>query len=115
MSDLKPDLELSTKKSLHRPIVITVDGKNYASKPIVKSLFDKIVKLQLKGEAGDVEAPYEQVALVFGVPKKVLYDLDMRDLSMITALLTDTLLKSENYRTEQEKNVEGPGGKSSAS
>lgn len=109
------DLTLSTKKSLHRPIVITVDGKNYTSKPIVKSLFDEIVKLQLKGEAGDVEAPYEQVKLVFGVPKKILYELDMRDLSMITALLTDTLLKSENYRTEQEKKDEGPGDISSVS
>jgi len=113
VTDQVTDLKLSTKKSLHRPLVIDVDGVTYTSKPIVKSVFDKMADLQELGEAGDKDAPYEQIKLIFGVPKKILYDLDMRDISVISALVTDTLLKSENYRTETEKKTDGPGEKSS--
>ena len=113
MTDQIVDLKISTKKGLHRPLRIEIDGKFYTSTPIVKSVFDKMAKLQEAGEGGDTDAPYEQIKLIFGVPKKILYDMDMRDISVISDLVTNTLMKSENYRTETEKKTDGPGEKNS--
>lgn len=107
------DLVLSSTKSLHRPLKIEVEGKIYTSTVLSKALFDTLTKLQEKGEAGDSDAPYEQIKLVFGVPKVHLYKLDMRDINVISELVLDTLMKSENYRTTQEKKVKEPGEKNS--
>jgi len=109
------DLVLSSKKSLHRPLKIKVEGKVYTSTILCKELFDSLTKLQTKAAEGDTDAAYEQIKLVFGVPKSHLYKLDMRDITMISELVGDTLQKSENYRTEQEKKVEGPGNQNSVS
>ena len=108
------DLVLSSTKSLHRPLKIKVEGKVYTSTLLSKHLFNKLQKLQTKSEEGDQDAPYEQIKIVFGVPKTHLYELDMRDINVISELVLDTLLKSERYRTEQEKKVEEPGEKNSA-
>ena len=71
------DLVLSTEKSLHRPITITIDGKEYQSKPFLKPLIDEIIKYQEQGLSGAADAPYEQVHAVFGVDKKILYKIDI--------------------------------------
>lgn len=109
------DLVLSSEKSLHRPLKIKVEGKVYTSTTLCKELFDSLTKLQTKAAGGDSDAAYEQIKLVFGVPKSQLYKLDMRDITLISELVGDALLKSEDYRTEQEKKVEGPGEKNSVS
>lgn len=109
------DLVLSSTKSLHRPLKIKVEGKVYTSTLLSKHLFNKLQKLQTKAEEGEGDAPYEQIRIVFGVPKAHLYELDMRDIAVISELVLDTLMKSEKYRTEQEKKVEGPGEKNSSS
>lgn len=107
------DLVLSSTKSLHRPLKIKVEGKVYSSTLLSKHLFNKLQILQAKAEDGDSDAAYEQIKLVFGVPKTHLYKLDMRDINVISELVLDTLMKSERYRTEQEKKTEGPGEKNS--
>jgi hypothetical protein len=107
------DLVLSSTKSLHRPLKIEVEGKIYTSTLLSKHLFNKLQILQTKAEDGDSDAAYEQIKLVFGVPKTHLYKLDMRDINVISELVLDTLMKSERYRTEQEKKLEGPGEKNS--
>lgn len=109
------DLVLSSKKSLHRPLKIKVEGKVYTSTILCRELFESLRKLQTKAAGGDSDAAYEQIRLVFGVPKSYLYKLDMRDITLISELVGDTIEKSENYRTDQEKKVDGPGEKNSVS
>lgn len=109
------DLDISSEKSLHRPLKIRVEGKVYTSVVLSKKLFDGLAKLQDEAAKGNQDAPYEQIKRVFGVPKIILYKQDMRDINVISELVTGTILESELYRTDKEKKVEGPGEKSSVS
>ena len=59
----KKILELSTKKSLYKPIVIRVDGKEYGSAMITAELFEKtaadacfLQELRLRSTACDAAA-----------------------------------------------------------
>lgn len=100
------DLTLSTEKSLHRPLVITIDGKEYKLEKIPKSLFDKMIELE---QSGDADAGYKQVEAAFGVSQKVLEKLDSRDVKLITKLLTGALTESEQYLDSVAKKEPGPG------
>lgn len=104
-----PDLVLSTEKSLHRPLVVSVNGKEYVLEKIPKALFDKIVDLEKTGEE---DAGYKQIVAAFGVPMKILADLDSRDVKLIVKLLTGALADSEEYLDKQSKKEPGSGKKS---
>ncbi len=99
-------LTLSTKKSLHKPIEVEVDGKVYSLAKVPKSLFEKVIELEL---TGDPLAGYEQVFTAFGIPKTVLSKLDSRDVKLITGLLTNAILKNEDYLDDAVKNELGLG------
>lgn len=104
-----PDLILSTEKSLHRPITVSVNGKEYVLEKIPKSLFDKIIELE---KSGDEDAGYKQIVAAFGVPMKILADLDSRDVKLIVKLLTGALSESEQYLNAESKKGSGSGKKS---
>lgn len=101
-----PDLVLSTEKSLHKPLEVTINGKMYTLVKIPKSLFDKIIELQL---GGDPAAGYEQVHLAFKIPKATLAKMDSRDVKLITNLLSDALIESDKWLSDAAKNELGPG------
>ena len=100
----KPNkLVLSTKKSIHPPLEIEVDGTTYKNNPFSRSLFEELKKHEKAGKAGDVKALYKQVELIYSIPSKVLDALDARD---IQSLLQFTMAKAfgiESDKSEAEK------------
>ena len=111
----KKILELSTKKSLYKPIVIKVDGKAYESTMITAELFEKISKLDAKAKKGDLTAVAQQLNLVYGIPVAVAKRLDLRDMSFdAIGMVTEAILKPEKIESKQQggsKNGARPGEK----
>ncbi len=111
----KKILELSTKKSLYKPIVIRVDGKEYESAMITTELFEKIAVLDKEAKKGDIKAVAEQLTLIFKVPVSVARKLDLRDMSFdALAMITDAVVNPEKVEKEQQgdsKNGARPGDK----
>lgn len=103
------DLDISAEKSLHRPLKIRVGGKIFESAKLTPELFDTLTVLQLRGEAGDPEAAYQQYDLVFGVKRKDLKGIDLRDVGIISEVVGEALANSKPSRIDPEKKVEGPG------
>jgi len=96
-------LELSTKKSIHPPIEIVVDGKTYLNNPLSRALFDELKKHEKAALGGDVKALYAQVRAIYPIPVTVLNKLDMRD---IRTLLEHTMKETfgmDEKPTETEK------------
>ena len=111
----KKILELSTKKSLYKPLLIKVDGVEYKSGMITADLFETIDKLDKKAKKGDITAIAKQLKLIFGVPMEIAKKVDLRDMSFdALTLLTDAMLKPEKIEKEQQgesKNGTRPGEK----
>jgi len=115
----KKILELSTKKSLYKPIIIRVDGKEYESAMITAELFDKVMKLDKKAKKGDLLMVAKQLELIYGVPIEIGKKLDLRDMGTdAIGMLTEAIIKPEKIEKQQEngdsKNGAGPGEKGSA-
>ena len=95
-------LVLSTKKSLHKPIVIEVDGTDYLNNPLSKDLFDEVRKHEKAALAGDQAALYKQVELLFSVPMEKLNKLDIRDVSTLLRYTMTQVFKA-SPETDKEK------------
>jgi len=95
-------LILSTQKSIHKPIEIEVNGKTYQNNALSKELFDEVKKHEKAALAGDINALYKQVELLFSVPIAVLNKLDVRD---VDSLLDYTMTKifQARAKTDEEK------------
>ena len=107
--------ELSTTKSLHPPIEITIDKKTYKSRLLSKALFDEIRTHEKKAFKGDQAALYKQVQLLYGVPTEVLNKLDIRDIGSLLEYTMAEIYPPEPT-TEKEKagkNASKPGEASS--
>lgn len=81
----KDELVLSTKKSLYKPIEITIDEQVYQSAKITHSVLKELNKLDkevVKGEDSD-EPTYKAIQLIFNVDRKVLEELDNREVGDI--------------------------------
>lgn len=107
---------LSTKKSLFDPFEVEIDGAVYTSRAFNKPLFAELTKLETKAkakattDADKVAAVYDQVGLIFGIPKELAYELDIRDVKEILDKIKasiDNPVKA--VPTEAEKNGSGPG------
>lgn len=113
----KKVLELSTKKSLYKPIIIRVDGKEYESAMITAELFEKISKLDVKARKGDTISLVKQLELVYGVPADIAKKLDLRDLGFdALGMITEAIVQPEKVEAEQHgdlKNGARPGEKGS--
>jgi len=107
---------LSTKKSLHPPIEIKIDGKTYQTRLLSKALFDEMRVYQKSAEKGDEKSLYKQVRLLYNIPLDVLDKLDVRDIS---ALLKHTMTQiispptTTGKKEKAGKNVPKPGEKTS--
>jgi len=114
----KKILELSTKKSLYKPIIIKVDGKEYESAMITAELFEKTAKFDKKAKSGDLTAIAKQLELIFGVPFAIAKKLDLRDMGTdAIGLITEAIVKPEKVEKKQQdgdsKNGARPGEKES--
>ena len=112
----KKILELSTKKSLYKPVIIKVDGKEYESSMITAGLFEKISKLEVKAKKGDFIAIAKQLELVYGIPTSIAKQLDLRDVNFdALGIITEAIVAPERIEAKQDsgesKNGVRPGEK----
>ena len=109
-------LILSTQKSIHKPIEIEIDGKTYRNRPLSRTTFDEVKKHEKAALKGEIEALYEQVHILYGVPMVVLNKLDIRDVNTLLQY-TMTQVQQPIAATEKEiaeKNAPKPGQDKSA-
>jgi len=109
-------LILSTQKSIHKPIEVEIDGKTYQNRPLSRATFDEVKKHEKAALAGDIEALYKQVQILYGVEMDVLNKLDIRD---VNTLLQYTMTQvsqplATTDKEKAEKNVSKPGQDKSA-
>jgi len=107
--------ELSTTKSLHKPIEITIDKKTYKTRLLSKALFDTMRGYEKAAAKGDQTAYYKQVQLLYGVPLEVLNKLDIRDVNSLLQYTMSQIIPSETLTKKEKagKNVSKPGEKTS--
>jgi len=105
---------LSTTKSLHKPIEITIDKKTYKTRLLSKALFDTMRGYEKAAAKGDQTAYYKQVQLLYGVPLDVLNKLDIRDInSLLEYTMSQIIPKTEPKKEKAGKNVPKPGEQTS--
>ena len=95
-------LILSTQKSIHKPIEIEVDGKTYQNRPLSKATFDEVRKHEKAALKGNIEALYNQVNILFGVPMEVLNKLDVRDVNTLLEYTMAQIFQAKP-KTDEEK------------
>ena len=96
-------LELSTKKSIHPPVEVTVDGKTYVNNPLSRALFDELKKHEKAALGGDPKALYAQVRAIYDIPVAILYKLDMRDIRTLLEYTMKETFGEPEEKTEAEK------------
>lgn len=110
------EFELSTKKSLHSPITVKIDGKTYETRLLSKALFDEMRGYEKAAAKGDEKSLFKQVQLLFPIPLDVLNKLDVRDISSLLKHTTTQIISSYSTSAKEEKagkNVLKPGEKTS--
>lgn len=114
--DEKDMLVLSTQKSIHKPIEVEIDGKTYQNRPLSRATFDEVKKHEKSALKGDIEALYNQVQILFGVPMEVLNKLDIRDVNTLLEYAMAQIFQpvTETDKEKAEKNVSKPGQNKSA-
>lgn len=110
-------LELSTKRSIHKPIKVVVDGKTYTNNPLSREMFEEIEKYDKEADEGKLSAIYKQVQLLFPIPSEVLDKLDIRDVNSLLTYATEQILglRPKTEKEKAEKNAPKPGADASAS
>lgn len=113
------DLVLSTKKSLYDPIEIEIDGKKYRSRPLSFGLIEELEKHEEAGKKGDIGALYSQVNVLYGIKKRVLRKLDIRDIQKLVSFMmkkvsqtTEKISRLDKEKVGTEKNELKPGDRS---
>jgi hypothetical protein len=110
-------LVLSTRKSIHKPIEIEIDGKIYANRPLSRATFDEVKKYEKAALEGDLEALYKQIHALFPVEIDTLNKLDIRDVNSLLDYTMARIFKdsAETAKEKAEKNAPKPGPSKSAS
>jgi len=103
-------LKLSTTKSLYKPITIEIDGTVLTAQPITREVLRKMASLEKRIRAGNVEAAYEQIELIFG-KHKVFDKLVLQQVNEIVEYVSTCIFKPERELTAEEKNLKRPGDK----
>ena len=103
--------ELSTEKSLYRPIEITVNGKLYSVATITPKLLKQVSKYEKAALRGDPDAIVQQFSILTGVEPAVVENLDIRDLNVALVRITKEVLRPEEVLGKAEKNGSKPGKK----
>lgn len=108
------DLVLSTKKSLYDPIEIEIDGRKYRNRPLSFRTLEELTKYQEAGKTGDVKALYMQITILYGIKRRKLRKLDIRDIQRLIEFITEkvkqTTEKIPGGKGGPAKNVSRPGG-----
>lgn len=117
VEEKKDKLILSSRKSIHKPIEVEIDGKTYQNRPLSRTLFEEVKKHEKDALAGDIDALYKQVQILYGVPIEVLNKLDIRDVSSMLEYTMTQILNPpvKTDKEKAEKNGSKPGQDKSAS
>jgi len=100
---MQKKLELSTKKSIHPPIEVVVDGKTYYCNLFSHATHDELKKHEKAALGGDIKALYAQVQALYPIPSDTLNKIDMRDINTLLEYTMEKLLPSKAKQTEAEK------------
>ena len=95
--------KVSTKKSLHGPIEIEVDGKVYSRPLITVSLLQQVDAQEKKVKKGDFEALVAQIHLLTGIPKEIAKEIDLKDLEKMLDYIGAKLYGSKPKKAEAKK------------
>lgn len=106
--------KFNTAKSLYKPLEIEVDGKTYQCKKITHDFLEKFLSFTNDALEGDIRAPYKQANFAFGVPLKILYQLDAPEIKEINNEVLSAMANAEKIEAETGKgpNLGSPGDKS---
>lgn len=104
---------IDTKKPIHRPISVTIDGREFKAKDIARDEIKDIERFAREAVKGDPEAAYKQMEVIFGKHKE-LDKLDIRIVDDLLQYVTLEIFKGEKADTPEKKDKR-PGDKSSPS
>lgn len=94
---------LNTQKSLHKPIVIELNGQEYVIEKINKSIFDRVSKFERKAVKGNIDALYKQAAALLEVDAKEIEDADIRDIQALINYIVEQIYNPELREDDKEK------------
>lgn len=100
---IEKELVLSTKKSIHPPIKVTVDKVVYLNNPLSRALFDELKEHEKAALGGDIQALYAQVRAIFDIPLETLNKLDMRDIKTLLEYTMTKVFGSTGKETKDEQ------------
>ncbi len=108
-----PRLKFQTAKSIYKPLEIEIDEKVYCCKKLTKDFLKEFLSFEQKALEGDLEAPYKQANFAFGIPLKILYQLDGPEIRDINQVVLGAILNPEKADASDEKdpNLKSPGDK----
>lgn len=107
-------LVLSTKKSLYRPLTVEIDGTVYECKKLTRAFLKDFFKFETDALNGDLDAPYKQAQFAFGIPLKVLYELDAAELKDINNRVLDGIAAPDRITQDTSPNSKSPGDQKSS-
>jgi hypothetical protein len=102
----------TTGKSIYKPIIIEIDGKNYEVRhPINKETLEKLDELDEQAKKGNLKAWYKQLEIFIG-DQPIIPKLDVRTVLMIILHITRRIVQIRKVSSEQKKELR-PGEKTS--
>lgn len=103
-----PKFQVSTKKSLYKPVEVEIDGKTFSCKRITRDVLQKIGELDKEVGEGNLDAVYKRLELLLG-KSKTFNKLDINQIVDITNFILRCILNPE----KEEKNESGSGDEKS--
>jgi len=100
-------LVLDTRKSLYKPIEIEINGQTYCSIKMTHPVLAKINELDAQITAENDEPVYKIVELLYGVNRKILDELDKREVEDIYFFTKKKSLEIEKERLKLIANTFG--------
>lgn len=94
---------LNTQKSLHKPIVIELNGKEHVISKINKGIFDKVSKFERKAVKGNIGALYKQAAALLEVDVSEIEEADIRDIQALINFVVEKIYNPEPIEDDKEK------------
>jgi len=92
----------TTGKSLYRPVIIEIDGKNYEVKPVNRDSLVELDKLDEEAKKGDLKAFYRQLEIFIG-EQPAIAKLDVRQVLEIILYITKQVIQIRKISTEEKK------------
>ena len=106
--------KFQTAKSIYKALEIEIDDKVYVCKKITKGFLEEFISFEKAAIEGDVESPYKQAKFAYGIPLKILFQLDAPEVRDINNMVLEAISNAEKVEAAGEKdpNLASPGDSS---